>query len=267
MFDHILVPLEGNSHDAEVAKIADSLAGLWDASVEVVSVLAHGEDTADRESQIASQVATLEHRPTLTVRYVTYTVADSIADEFDDQPNTLIIMGTAARSRGGAGLESGAEAVLEETQAPVLLVGPHVTVGDDWPEGELFVCTDGSSESEVIVDDAARWADALDLRPWVITSADPDDIPSGMGADFIETGHVSRVARKIGSITGREAQFDVVHDDNPADGIVRYVRDHNASLIAVATEGRKGWARLVHGSVAMSIVHDAPCPVLARLES
>ena len=188
MFDHILVPLEGGPHDAQVAKVADILAGLWDADIEVVSILAHGADTSDREAEIARQVASLEHRPTLTVRYVTYTVADSIADEFDDQPNTLIVMGTAARSRGGAVVESVAEAVLEETQAPVLLVGPHATIADDWPGGELFVCTDGSSESEVIVEDAARWADALDLRPWVITSADPDDIPSGMGADFIETG-------------------------------------------------------------------------------
>ena len=267
MFEHILVPLEGSPGDAQVAKIADILAGRWDASIEVVSVLAHGEDTVDREGEIARQVATLEHRPTLTVRYVTYTVADSIADEFDDQPNTLIIMGTAARSRGGAVVESVAEAVLEQTQSPALLVGPHATVADDWPSGELFVCTDGSSESEVIVGDAARWADALDLRPWVITSADPDEIPKDLGADFIETGHVSRVARKIGSLTGREAQFDVVHDDEPDEGIVRYVGDHAAALIVVATHGRKGWARLVHGSVAMSIVHDAPCPVLTRLET
>lgn len=267
MFDHILVPLEGGTHDAEVAKIADILAQRWDANVEVVSILAHGEDTEESEAEIARQVAVLEQRPTLTVRYVTYSVADSIADEFDDQPNTLIVMGTAARSRSGALIESVAEAVLEETRAPVLLVGPHAAVEDGWPAGELFVCTDGSSESEVIVDDAARWSDALDLRPWVITAADPDEIPAGMGSDFIETGHVSRVARKIGSITGREAQFDVVHDPDPADGIVRYVKDHAASLIAVATHGRKGWARLVHGSVAMSIVHDAPCPVLVRLES
>ena len=267
MFDHIIVPLEGKPHDAEVARIADTLAGHWDADIEVVSILAHGEDTADREAAIATQVSSLEHRPTLTVRHVTYTVADSIADEFEEQPNTLIVMGTAARSRGGAVIESVAEAVLEETAAPALLVGPHVAVGDSWPSGDMFICTDGTPESEVIVDDAAKWADALDLRPWVLTSADPDEIPTGMGSDFIETGHVSRVARKIGSLTGREANFDVVHDEDPADGIVRYVGDHPAALIVVATEGRKGWSRLVHGSVAMSIVHDAPCPVLARMET
>ena len=267
MFDHILMPLEGGHHDSEVATTADILSRRWGAGVEVVSVLAHGEDTAEREAQIARQVAMLGHRPKLTVRYVTYSVADSIADEFDDQPDTLIVMGTAARSRSGAMIESVAEAVLEETRAPVLLVGPHATVGEDWPTGDMFVCTDGSAESEIIVDDAARWADALDLQPWVITAADPGEIPTGIGSDFVETGHVSRVARKIGSITGREAQFDVVHDPDPAEGIVRYVNDHDASLIAVATQGRKGWSRLVHGSVAMSIVHDAPCPVLARLES
>ena len=267
MFDHLLVPVEGKPHDAEVVRVADILAARWDADIEVVSILAHGEDTTDRERKIAGLLDSLDHRPTLTVQYVTYSVADNIADEFEEQPNTLIIMGTAARSRGGAVIESVAEAVLEQTASPALLLGPGVAVGDSWPRGDMFVCTDGSEESEVIVADAVRWATSLELRPWVITSADPDDIPSGLGSDFVESGHVSRVARKISAAIEREAQFDVIHDDDPADGIVRYVRDHDAAQIAVATEGRKGWERLVHGSVAMSIVHEAPCPVLVRMEA
>jgi nucleotide-binding universal stress UspA family protein len=265
MFDHILVPLEGKPHEAEVTKIADILAGLWDADVEIVSVLAQGDDTADREAQIAKLVSSLEHRPQLTVRYLTYSVADSIADEFEDEPNTLLVMGTAAGSRRGAVIDSVAEDVLAATASPVLLVGPHVSVADDWPAGELFVCTDGSHESEVIVADAAAWADALELRPWVLTAADPAELPTS--GDFIETGHVQRVARKISSITGEEAEFDIIHDENPIDGILRYASDRQPALIVVATEGRKGWSRLVHGSVSMGIVHDAAAPVLARIES
>ena len=267
MFDHIIVPLEGKPNASQVVKVADILAGRWDAHVEVVSIVAHGEDTADREAEIAKQIATLEHRPELTVRYVTYSVADTIADEFDDQPNTLIVMGTAARSRAGAVIESVAEEVLEATNEPVLLIGPHVEIADDWPAGELVVCTDGTDESEVIVTDAAAWARGLELQPWVITSVDPDDLPRGLGSDFIETGHVSRVAEQIGAITGDEVEFDIVHDSDPADGILRFVKDRKAAMVAVATEGRQGFSRLVHGSVAMSIVHDAGCPVLARLET
>ncbi len=266
MFDHILVPLEGKPHDSVVTSIADRLAGRWGAQVEVVSVLAQGEDTGEREAAIARELTSFEEQPELTVRYVTYTVAESIAEEFSENPNTLIVMGTAARSRSEVVLDSVAEEVLDATDAPALLVGPDATIDDEWPSGNLFVCTDGSDESEVIVEDAAKWAGELDLHPFVVMAVDPEDVAAA-GGDVTESGHVRKVARQIGSITGSAADFDVVHGDDPAESLVRYMGDHDAGLIAVATSGREGWSRLVHGSVAMSIVHDASCPVLVRMET
>lgn len=48
----------------------------------------------------------------------------------------------------------------------------------------------------------------------------------------------------------------------PAKAIAEFARDKEADLIVVATHGRTGLARLVLGSTAESLLHQAPCQVL-----
>jgi nucleotide-binding universal stress UspA family protein len=55
--------------------------------------------------------------------------------------------------------------------------------------------------------------------------------------------------------------LDAVHGDG-AEEILRYAADHAVGLIVCGTHGRRGWNRLVMGSVAEVIVRKAPCPVL-----
>ena len=50
--------------------------------------------------------------------------------------------------------------------------------------------------------------------------------------------------------------------DLAADAIVEVARRTNADLIALTTHGRGGLSRLVHGSVAESVLRAARCPVL-----
>jgi type II secretory ATPase GspE/PulE/Tfp pilus assembly ATPase PilB-like protein/nucleotide-binding universal stress UspA family protein len=49
----------------------------------------------------------------------------------------------------------------------------------------------------------------------------------------------------------------------PAERIVHYAEEHKVGLIVMGTHGRSGLAHLVMGSVAESVLHQAPCPVLA----
>lgn len=48
----------------------------------------------------------------------------------------------------------------------------------------------------------------------------------------------------------------------PADAILSYARQEAVDLIVMSTHGRTGLFRLVFGSVAESVLHHAPCPVL-----
>lgn len=55
----------------------------------------------------------------------------------------------------------------------------------------------------------------------------------------------------------------ILERESPASkAILRHARDGRFDLIIMGTHGRKGVSRLVLGSVAESVLRDAPCPVL-----
>jgi nucleotide-binding universal stress UspA family protein len=49
---------------------------------------------------------------------------------------------------------------------------------------------------------------------------------------------------------------------SPAAELVRFARDREIDLLVVATNGRRGLAHLVMGSVAERVVREAPCSIL-----
>lgn len=49
---------------------------------------------------------------------------------------------------------------------------------------------------------------------------------------------------------------------DPAEEVLRFVREGGFDLVAMGTHGRKGIRRLVLGSVAEKVVREAPCSVL-----
>jgi len=49
---------------------------------------------------------------------------------------------------------------------------------------------------------------------------------------------------------------------DPGIEALRVARRVRANLIVMATHGRKGFRRLILGSVAERVVREAPCPVL-----
>jgi nucleotide-binding universal stress UspA family protein len=171
---------------------------------------------------------------------------------------TLICMATHARSgMGEAVLGSIAEAVLRRGE-PVLLVGPHAGSPLEL-SGPVLATVDGSAHSEEALPIAVEWAHALGVPVEVVTALEPsvstrDAEPEPH--DALESGYLAGLARQHG-ITS----WEVLHGHDPGSAISRYATG-NASLIVAATHGRTGLARVVVGSVAMRIVHDAPCPVL-----
>lgn len=51
-------------------------------------------------------------------------------------------------------------------------------------------------------------------------------------------------------------------EGNPEDKIVDYANSHGVDLIIIGTHGYTGMKRLVFGSVALQVLHDAYVPVL-----
>ena len=128
----------------------------------------------------------------------------------------------------------------------------------------MVVPLDGSSLADTVLPLAGALAPALDLRPQIISVIEPSattgetDMPP-------ESSMVRSAAVSLEKETGSPVDYEVLHGDRPAHSIVEWSAD--AAMIAMSTHGRTGLARLVAGSVAMEVIHRAPCPVLVHRPS
>lgn len=86
-----------------------------------------------------------------------------------------------------------------------------------------------------------------------------DERPGPTNTDLDESSYVARKAKSIGG----PAEWEVLHDPDPAQAICRFAEALPASTLVLTTHGRGGLRRLAAGSVALAVIRDAPCPVLA----
>jgi nucleotide-binding universal stress UspA family protein len=160
---------------------------------------------------------------------------------------------------------STAEEAVRLLHVPMLLIGPHVDRELATRFDNVVICTDGTPTSRVIVPEASNWIREMRLRAWVVQALDPESrhaLDEAGEEPAIEVSVVHRLAESLLSRDGAGVNWDVLHSDDAAGAIVEYARRLPATLIAMATHGRTGLARIALGSVAAAVVHDAPCPVL-----
>jgi nucleotide-binding universal stress UspA family protein len=79
----------------------------------------------------------------------------------------------------------------------------------------------------------------------------------------IESAARTRLERLVRQKVDARARYEIdIVMGNPDVEILQAAKRRRANLIVMATHGRKGLSRLVLGSVAESVVREAPCPVL-----
>ncbi len=264
MFGTIVVPLDGSDVAARALVPAARLAELFDSKIHVAG-FATPLVAEDLAGQIRRHAADVDpRRLQTTVAITSRSVVDGIAEIVEGDPGSLVVMSSVGHSHTGRALGSVGEAVLRRLFGPVVLIGPTFTPASFALPGKLTASVDGSEMSESILPVAEAWALAGHLELEIVTVIDPDtsrqwtvnaDLPN-------ESGAVSRLARRAGQAIGRPVGYEVLHHRDPARAIVRWATDTETSMIALSTHGSGGLSRLVTGSVAMSVVHRAPCPVL-----
>jgi nucleotide-binding universal stress UspA family protein len=263
-FGSILVPTDGS--DVAERAVAPALTLARGAGVPVVFVRVE-DDPAAMEATARDLEDFAEQHPsdvkvdTAVIPPYEGNVARALVTEASDR-QALICMASHGRSRvGKAVLGSIAADVVSRSTDPVLLVGPQCEPARDMSGQRLGVCLDGSKFAEAILPIAAQWATTFGLRLWLLESASPADLAGLAGAppaDVVESSYVARVAR---GLSGR-VDWDVLHARQPVDAIVAYAEEHPVAVLAMATHGRTGWSRLAEGSIALQVLHRAPCPVL-----
>ena len=292
MYRTIMVPTDCSGFDREAIRVALRLAERSDAKVHLVRVSASGAflgmavagDTLALsaealQQEIDSELAELhsvaaecrlETTADVTTSLERGPVSDALAGYAKRNDIDLIVISTHGRS-GFARFSMGSvtDSLIRATTIPVLVVKPprsylNPQVGNAFKR--IIVPLDGSALAEQILPRVATLAELEGaeltllyvLRPHDYTQEqlrDPTlawwekDIASAQAYLFPVAAQLRRRGFTVSS--------DIVIGENVAEKIAEFARCEKADLIAIATHGRGGLARMIHGSVTDALTKSA----------
>ena len=131
---------------------------------------------------------------------------------------------------------------------------------------KLLFPTDFSECAEHAFNLAADLASRYDAELHVLNIAVPraDDPDNPM--NYLDPAEIEAMDQSPEAAPHQHDAVQLVHAQevnfSEADGILDYAKAQDVDLIVMGTHGRRGFGRLVLGSVAEEVVRLAPCPVL-----
>ena len=176
-----------------------------------------------------------------------------------------------------AWLGSVADGLLRRTPCPILAIRPRDGEELNLVEDQfrhVLITLDGSPESREILPFAKAIAQAAKARITLLRVISPhfplsSPFTSHSSHEFQALEgeeEASREALETEAEALRAEGFDVaiatVSGVHPPHGILEYANGHKVDLVAMATHGRGGVARLILGSVADKVIRGGNIPVL-----
>ena len=256
MFEHVIVPLDGSDHADRALTAARLVADRLGAQI-VLLRATHPDDLDQATTELKEKALTLEAPDAELVLDSRNDPVGAIVEAVEAHPGSIVCMST--HGRGGLGralFGSVTEGALTEADAPFLLVGPHADV-DRLRMGDVLVPLDGSHRAETILPLVTEWAVATGASLWLVEVVDPKSAASveASGEDVAEGAYVERIAEGLPKDLP-DVEWDVLHGKDPAKAICEHAAEHDLPIVALATHGHSGIARLVAGSVSTRVAHD-----------
>lgn len=177
---------------------------------------------------------------------------DALLGYAKEQGADAIVVGTHARRGLARGiLGSVASSIVRGSSVPVFVVRADAAIR---PGGPIVVAVDDSPPAQAALASATALAQKLRL-PLRLVHVASGDRP-------LDERRLAALAAPPRAL-GLGVETERVASGDPAAVLVGAARSSGASLIATGTHGRGPLERLVLGSVAETLLHDAPVPVLA----
>jgi nucleotide-binding universal stress UspA family protein len=299
MFDEIVVPVDGSTFGELALPLALGIACKSGGEVRMVTVVTpltgprsgEEEDLAEEErlrlavENTAGYQAELQKRVILSGCDVPIsghvevgTVVEALDQHVRDAGGDLLVMTTHGRGPvRRSWLGSVADGLLRRTPCPILAIRPMEGQEVRLEEAEFrhILCTlDGSRRSREILPFAQSLAQLLGARmtllrviplqfPLTSTFTSHGTRESLGQEDQAAAARESLEAEAIAlRDSGLEVAIEVLVGAHPPDGILDFAESSSADLIAMATHGRGGVARLILGSVADKVIRGGSIPVL-----
>ncbi len=261
-FATIVVPLDLEpDHDRAVAAAA-GLAAAGDLPVILVTVSSPGLPDQIDQAELRSTAARHHLDRWSAVVLHDNEPARAISGYLSSLESPLVVMATEVRGMISqlSSVDTAAD-LLARINGPTLVLGPNV--GDAWhPEHSRLVCCVDPDESTVAAMAwTVRWLETFGGRdPYFVTvkpAGSLHDTPSGNNSVDVE-----QLAARLYSVSGFYADWKVLYDDNPVDGLLAFTEGNVDAMLVVTTERWTDDSRLHLGSTARRLARTSPHPVL-----
>jgi nucleotide-binding universal stress UspA family protein len=297
MYKVIMVPTDGSGFDREAIRVALRVAERSNAKVRLVRVLesdsffgttpeAHWtpqsaeigrseRTTALSELYALAAECRSEFKPDITVDLHGGPVADVLQGYAKRHDVDLIVMSTHGRT-GVSRLSLGSvtDSLIRHTSIPVLVVkapesylNPHV----EHAFRKIVVPLDGSTLAEQVLPAVLTLAKLDDVEVSLLQVLIPasysqkempdTDLPWWDKDVSLAQAYLFRIASRLRR-NGLIVTTDIVIGEDAAHAIGDFASREKADLIAIATHGRGGLARMLRGSVADAIMHSGKMSML-----
>ena len=297
MYKVIMVPTDGSGFDREAIRVALRIAERSDAKIRLVRVLATGSffgmAAAAESVPLGAEVAASERDRALSELYAlaaecrtmskaniaadlhTGPIADVLGGYARRHHVDLIVISTHGRSGlSRLSLGSVTDSLIRHTTIPVLVVKPPTSyLNPQVIEGfrRVIVPLDGSTLAEQILPRVLTLAKLEEAEITLLNVLLPHTYSQKAIVDpnlpwwekdvSLAQAYLFRIAD--GLRRNRVAvTTDIVIGENVASAIGDFASRERADLIAIATHGRGGLARVLRGTVADAIMHSARMSML-----
>jgi nucleotide-binding universal stress UspA family protein len=273
MFKSVMVPLDGTPFSEQILPIPIDIVRRSGGQLAIVRVVAPARPTvlaggfADDSSPdySAETLAYLRERSAeVAGTYGVYpqphllygSAAGGIARAAVYEHCELLVMRTHAR-RGWQRtfLGSVADVVLRQAPCPVLLMRDIPASADGFAFKHILVPLDGSGFGEKALPHAMKMAMLYGSRVTLLSVAE-------LASKVRAYTYLDFVAERLEALPGGVATALRISRKPPAEEILEYARWNGVDLIAIATHGHGALHRLMTGSVAYQVAHEAEVPVL-----
>ena len=297
MYKGIMVPTDGSGFDRDAIRVALKMAERSNAKVRLVRVLASdaffGTTPEADWTPMSAEIGRSERAGALSELYALAAecrsgfkaditvdlhggpVADVLQGYAQRHDVDLIVMSTHGRSGiSRLSLGSVTDSLIRHTTIPVLVVKPSTSYLNPQLEQafkRIVVPLDGSALAEQILPrvltlgklEEAEISLLQVLIPQSYSQkeiSDPD-LPWWDKDVSLAQAYLFRIASKLRR-NGLIVTTDIVIGESVADAIGDFASREKADLIAIATHGRGGLARMLRGSVADAIMHSGKMSML-----
>ena len=297
MYKVIMVPTDGSGFDREAIRVALRIAERSNAKVRLVRVLASDSffgttpeahwtpmsaeaGQSERTSALSGLYALAAEcrsgfKPDVTVDLHGGPVADVLQGYARRHHVDLIVMSTHGRT-GVSRLSLGSvtDSLIRHTSIPVLVVKSPESylnrqVGHAFKR--IVVPLDGSTLAEQVLPRVLTLAKLEDAEVSLLQVLIPHSYSQKEMFDpnlpwwdkdvSLAQAYLFRIASRLRR-NGLMVTTDIVIGENAADAIGDFASREKADLIAIATHGRGGLARMLRGSVADAIMHSGKMSML-----